>query len=164
VAVEEPYSSLFNAIKAALVHADGPFPNDDQVEFWVDDGAQDFAPSEELKERLTRAIPAALISDSGSEAAEVGGGDEVGEECTITIHYAVQAPTYAAALQGDGTTYWGEFAVRKWIINKLAYPRLTGVTGWAYVMIFQGRRAINLERKGLIAWALSFAAVYIHDT
>lgn len=163
MAVSEPYSALLDAIVAALVHDDGPFTEADQVALWEEDGAEEFAPSAELIERLSQAPPTALVAmgTSGFGEGEVGGESDYSENQAVVVYYGVKAPTYAAAYTGDGVEYWGEFPVRKWILNKLQFKTPGDTCEKPLSAVSLG--TLPARRKGLIARVLRFEVQFIHQ-
>lgn len=161
MAVSEPYSALLSAIKAALVGAGGPFTKDDQVALWEEDAAEDLAPSQELLDRLSQAPPMALVAaGSSSFGAEEVGESEYTEDLVVVVYYGVSAPDYNTAYTGDGTKYWGEHPVRKWILNKLQYK--TPGSTVAKPLSAANLSTLSARRHGLIARALRFQTQIIH--
>lgn len=155
------YKAWFSAVVAALVDDDGPFTEAAQVEMWADDELGELLPDERLVQALTRSLPHALVSwPAGRADPRAGGGDSQDEEVNFTIHYACGAPgaDYTAALEANGTAYWGAYKVHDFILDKIFQLNVTGLNCPVELLDVRG---IRTGKKGVIANRLDFMVRYL---
>lgn len=161
----EPYSALFDALKATLDDSGGPFTAAEAIGEWLDDDNDWLAPSERLRQALTRTRPHCLICWPGAEAdPRAGGGVSNRENVDFVIRYACGAPQagedYAAALRATGANYFGEWVTRKWVLDKVF--ALDGIGAFELPAELVATRAVPIEQPGVIARALYFRAYLLH--
>ena len=165
MAYSEPYSAMYDAIRTAAAAAGGPFATSGKIDFWLDDGIDDLTPDERLIQALCRTIPRLLICETGGsyDDAVAGGGNTHEETITVTLRFACGAPgagrDYEQPLRQDGTTYWGAWSIRKWLIDMIAVATMPGFverispSGW---------RLIRMGQAGLVGVAMTWRAKLLH--
>ena len=158
MAVTEPYSALWTALKTALVNAAGPFTKSDQVDYWPGEGEGPLGVSDEMRQRLTQTgrSPVALFVDLSSELGLEPGGIAITEDWLFAVYYGCRVPGaagYETAFTGDGTQYWGEFPTRQWIYEKLVHQNKPG-SGTTWPIQFLRRRPVAVNQIGVVVCAL----------
>lgn len=164
--ITQVYTSLLDAIEIALGDPLGPLPGSGQIDVIEEDLLDEVAPSETLARMIARNKPVVLLADGGSEydMEKPGGGNEFTEKVIVHVYYGIETPSTRKSQAGDddGTPYYGEFQMRKFILDKLTMHNFE-VDGWTHGLLPVQRTPIPVRVKGKVARKLTFAAELIHQ-
>jgi hypothetical protein len=167
MAVTEPYSDVLTGIATRLVNASGPFTTAGQIGYAAPTAEGGLDPVERLVSMTTKegCQAAALIADGGSDFGGKGIGDSgSNEEWRVVIHYAVRCPggsDWKYAYTGNEGKYWGEFEVRRWLLDRLHGYSLGGTTKMHPYPVSRANSLVT--QNGMIICSLTFAMDIPHD-
>lgn len=126
----DPYSTLLLGVATRLRDTGGPFAQSDQVKVWAEEALEQYAPSQELLDELSRTVPIALVCDGGQRVDDAGRDSDGDREVSrVRIWVAGYGPTPTAAVTGDGDEYWGSLALAHYVRTRLG-DRDWSITGW----------------------------------